>query len=261
LKISTRHIKRVLFFLTLALGTATYAATTYAYIELLDGPVKIINVKGQSRIPHLDDTIEEGDTIVTGPNGELHARTEDHGFIAVRPNTKMKIDTYSANGDEADKNFISLIVGGFRSVSGWIGKFHRQNYEIRTRTATIGIRGTDHEPFVIAMAGPDERQVGEAGTYEKVNSGSTVISNQAGQTVVTPDHVAFAPHDGKGIPRAVESVPEFYRPTKHEKRIEERKIELAKHVDEAHTEKSAHTKQHKKAILKPPLRHGHVGVK
>ena len=113
-------------------------------VELVEGDVTVHDRAKKPRKVAVGDTIHEGEGIVTGKDGELHLNMEDGGFIAVRPNTKMRIVAYQAMGDESDKGVFSLLQGTFRSVTGWIGKYNPRSYQVRTPTATIGVRGTDH---------------------------------------------------------------------------------------------------------------------
>ena len=220
---------------------ASRAVETYAHIELVEGIVTIIDANGKSRLPQAKDTIKEGETIWTGRDGELQARTDDYGIIAVRPNTRMKIEIYRAKGDDEDKSVISLLQGALRSVSGWIGKNRPSNYAVKTTTATIGIRGTDHEPLFIPETKSGEQVAGIPGTYDKVNSGSTEIKNLAGRIVVNANQAGFAPHDPKFPPKVLERIPDVYRPTHNEGRIEARKEELAKEVEQRRIERKKAT--------------------
>jgi FecR protein len=226
-----------LLFCLLASPATGYAANLYGHVELVEGKVTIIDSKGQSRVPRVNDTIEEGETIVTGRDGELQARTEDYGYISLRANTKMTVESYRAEGGSEDKSVVSLLVGTFRTVTGWIGKYNPNQHTVRTATATIGIRGTDHEPLFIPPPGPGEKAVGAPGTYDKVNFGSTVIRNQKGEVVVPAGKAGFAPHDAKAAPKALDRVPDFYRPTANEGKIESRKEELTKEVEQKRLEK------------------------
>jgi hypothetical protein len=213
------------------------AAEIYAHIELVEGDVTIVDGNGKSRTPRAKETIREGETISTGRDGELQARTEDYGFIAIRPNTRMKIEVYRAQADDGDANVLSLLQGALRSVTGWIGKYRPANYAVKTATATIGIRGTDHEPLFVPQGKPGEAAIGIPGTYDKVNSGSIEIRNQAGRVVVNANQAAFAPHDPKAPPKVLDRIPEIYRSTRNEGRIEARKEELAKEVEQRRIER------------------------
>ncbi len=188
---------------------------TAGKVDLVDGEVKIIDAAKSARIPKLGDVLNVGDSVVTGTDGELHLAMEDGGQMAVRPNTRMTVDKYKAEGGSDDRSVISLVQGALRSVTGWIGKFQPKNYQIRTPTATIGVRGTDHETLVI----PPDSKEGEAGTYDKVNVGSTLLRTQHGTTEVRPNQAGFASFSGKKRPAVLASVPGFFRPMKHESRF------------------------------------------
>jgi hypothetical protein len=205
-------------------------------VDLVEGDVHIYDTRNAVRIVHVNDNIFEGDSIITGKDGELHLTMADTGFIAVRPNTKMAITQYRANGDSQDKGVIGLLVGSFRSISGWIAKYQPKSYEIRTPTATIGIRGTDHEPKVI----PDGSSEGDPGTYDKVNAGGTFINTPQGRVDVSENHAGFAPHGGPGInarPRMLDRVPNFYRPTRNEHLIEGKHAEIQRNLSTRRTER------------------------
>lgn len=168
-------------------------------VELADGDVTVHDKSKKARKVQAGDTVFEGEGIVTGQDGELHLNMEDGGFIAVRPNTKMRIVAYQAQGAADDKGVFSLLQGAFRSVTGWIGKYNPKSYQVRTPTATISVRGTDHEPLVI----PQGSKEGEPGTYDKVNVGGSYIQTRHGSVDVKPNQAAFAPWHGRPVPRVL----------------------------------------------------------
>ena len=219
--------------LLLACALPAFAARTYGTVEFTEGDATIVDAAGKSRPARLGTTIFEGETIVTGNDGEIHARTADHGLLALRSNTSVKVDEYRAQADAEDKTVLALLKGTFRSITGWIGKANPKAYRVRTTVATIGIRGTDHEPMFIV---PGPGAPGLPGTYDKVNSGGTYIENKSGRVNVQPNHAGFAPHDGTA-PRVLDKVPEFFKPTRNEGRIAARKAELEKEIEQARLER------------------------
>jgi hypothetical protein len=202
-------------------------------VELVEGDVTVYDQAKKPRKVAVGDTIHEGEGIVTGKDGELHLNMEDGGFIAVRPNTKMRIAAYQAQGDEGDKGVFSLLQGTFRSVTGWIGKFNPRSYQVRTPTATIGVRGTDHEPLVI----PQGSKEGEPGSYDKVNIGGSFIQTQHGTVDVKPNQAAFAPLQGRPVPRVLPQVPQFFKATRHEAAIAVRHDAIHKVIDQRRDER------------------------
>ena len=198
-------------------------------IELVEGDVNVYDRVKAARRVRVGDALYEGDGVVTGRNGELHVAMDDGGYLAVRPNTSMSVLAYQAQGRDDDRSIFSLVVGSFRSITGWIGHHNPRAYQVRTQTATIGIRGTDHEPMVIPQGAPG----GEAGTYDKVNAGGTYIESTQGhgRIDVTPNRAGFAPLKGRPAPRLLADVPRAYRPTRHEQRLVSRHQAAQKSVE------------------------------
>ncbi|TMI03305.1 MAG: hypothetical protein E6H39_00835 [Betaproteobacteria bacterium] len=190
-------------------------------VELVEGDVRFFDRAMIVRRPVTEDPIFEGESIATGANGEVHLRMEDGGFIAVRPGTRMRIARFRAQGDEA-------LEGTLRSITGWIAKYGRDNYQVRTPTVTIGVRGTDHEPFHIPAGSP----LGEPGTYDKVNQGRTYLRTAQGRVDVAPGRAGFAGLRRAERPRVLASIPAHFRPTRHEERITRRYQEIQQRLPE-----------------------------
>src|SRR2546422_6900562 len=197
-------------------------------VELVEGDVRFFDRDMTMRRPFTEDSIFEGESIATGPNGEVHLRMEDGGFIAVRPGTRMRIARFRAQGDEADVMTIGLLEGTLRSITGWIAKYGRDNYQVRTPTVTIGVRGTDHEPFHI----PAGSSAGEPGTYDKVNQGGTYLRTAQGRGDGAPGPAGVAGLRRAERPRVLASIPAHFRPTRHEERITRRYQEIQQRLPE-----------------------------
>ncbi|HSY28338.1 MAG TPA: FecR domain-containing protein, partial [Burkholderiaceae bacterium] len=202
-------------------------------IDLIGGEVSIIQGGKPARRAVVGDAVNEGDVLVTGKESEAHVTMLDAGFIALRPNTKLKIESYRADGGGSDNGVFSLIIGGMRSITGWIGRYNQQSYKVRTPTATIGVRGTDHETQYIAVGSTE----GEPGTYDKVFIGETSIQTDAGQTTVDPDQAGFVSSGGDQLPRVLASVPRFFRPGPHEDIINRKHAEIQKLIEQRRDER------------------------
>lgn len=194
-------------------------------IELVEGSVSVTTADGQLRIPTKGERIEAGDAIATGRNGEIHVHMDDDGFIALRPNTFLKVETYKADGGADDSVVFRLLRGSFRSITGWIGKSNPQKYAVHTPTATIGVRGTDHETLVVGE--------GEAaGTYDKVNSGETEMSTTIGKVSIFSGQAAYMKKTGFQAPQLLAAIPALFATTPNEKLIDSSKTLLEESRDE-----------------------------
>lgn len=100
-----------------------------------DGTVKVLAVKSE---------VESGDTLVSEKNTYAQVKFIDNSQITLRPGTTFRIEkfAYAADKPDADKATFDLVKGGLRSVSGALGKRNKEKFELKTPSATIGIRGT-----------------------------------------------------------------------------------------------------------------------
>lgn len=204
----------------LALSSSAAAAELFGAVDAISGHATVADQGGQPGGLSPGQKVYAGQTITTGPDSEVQLVTQDGGILALRPDTTFRVDEYRADGGSADRIFMSLLRGAVRSITGWIGKHDTSAYRLATPTATIGIRGTDHETTVIDAAGGDE-----PGTYDAVNEGSTVMKTPQGQADVTPGKFAFVPRNRSAAPSLLARQPQFWatRRLKLESRIPQRK--------------------------------------
>jgi len=99
------------------------------------------------------DAIRMSDTVVTGDASRAQLLMLDGAKIAMRPNSRLLIEEFSytppattgvAVTSSSDKSIIGLVKGGFRTITGAIGKENEADYEVRTAVGVLGIRGTDY---------------------------------------------------------------------------------------------------------------------
>jgi hypothetical protein len=113
------------------------------------------------------------DTIVTEKDGSGEVSFTDSSVVTLRSETQIKIDEYNHEkggppGNE--KSVMSLIKGGFRTITGAIPKANPEGYQVNTPVATIGVRGTDYTAFYSAQHGLQMR----------IDTGRIIISNAEG---------------------------------------------------------------------------------
>lgn len=175
--------------------------------ELVSGIVFVRNPKQAPRPLAVGDLVMEGDTIETGAASEAHVRLDDNGALAIRPNTRLMVVKFRAEGGDNDGMILSLVKGAVRGVSGWIGKFNRPSYRLKTPNSTIGVRGTDFEVIVV----PKGTKGRKAGTYSKVFSGQIFLETARGVIDIVPGAAAFADALGKSVPNLLKEVPDLFR--------------------------------------------------
>ncbi|MDO8810700.1 MAG: FecR domain-containing protein, partial [Gallionella sp.] len=219
-------------------------AAVAGHVQFVNGDVQVTNSAGQTRPAKKGDAISEGDTLTSAPSSSAQVKMRDGGFVAVRADTKMKFDQFAFDGkqDGGEKSFFSLFKGGFRAVTGLIGQANKQNYKITTPAATIGIRGTDHETFLIVPGSP-LAQIAPTGAYNKVNVGETTLTTDKGTINVLPNQMGFAGGMNQApqvqpINTKVFTVAEAAKPEAKAEKKEEKKEEQAEAKQEQKTASS-----------------------
>jgi hypothetical protein len=165
----------------------------------------VVVARGQAEIRAATGTpVQSGDTIRVGAASNAQIRLNDESIVGLRPGTVFRVDefVYSGQADGNERSLFTLLKGGFRTVTGAIGRLHsRERYAVRTPTATIGIRGTHYTvvhcdddcgtPSRVSLAmlenvaqsdtAPGVGQSIPNGTYGGVTDGRIEVVNQTGE--------------------------------------------------------------------------------
>ena len=179
--------------LALALASASVYAAVAGHVQFVHGTVQLTTGAGKIHAIQKGDAVSEGDTLTTAPAASAQISMEDGGFIAVRPDTSLKFDSFRFAGkqDGNEQSFFSLFKGGFRAITGLIGRINKEKYRISTPFATLGIRGTDHEILVVAP-GSAMALLALVGTYDKVNLCETTLTTGKGTLSIFPNQMGYA---------------------------------------------------------------------
>ncbi len=116
-----------------------------ASVVFLTGQPQAMAADGHWRPLARGSEIAAGDTIDTA-DGRVQLRFRDGATMSLQPATRFRVDRFQYSGERAvagDGVLMTLLKGGLRTVTGWLGKKDRTQYRIGTTVATIGIRGTE----------------------------------------------------------------------------------------------------------------------
>ncbi len=123
-----------IFFLTLSLEA------NIGTIAALIGDAKIHRGKTSIKA-NIGAYIDEKDIITTSKRTRIQVILKDNTIITIGPKSQFAFNEYSNSTKKPKLNF-RIKRGFFKAISGKIGKIAPSRFKIRTRSATIGIRGT-----------------------------------------------------------------------------------------------------------------------
>ena len=172
---------RLLFFLISLMLAAVAVAGSAGTVVSSSGMASIAKADGKTRSARPGSEIAAGYRLITGEKGQINVRFSDDSVVQLHALSEFRVDQYQFSGGKADedKGFFSLIKGGYRTVTGLLGKFNRSNYRVTTPMATIGIRGTEYSARL------------ENGLHVQVDRGEISLNNKAGAFAVSEGQRAY----------------------------------------------------------------------
>ncbi len=169
-----------------------------AKVVMAKGSATATDRFGNNRSLARRSVVYVGDTLRTDEDSLLQLRFTDKAVMTLRENTEFFIEQYVAGDDEkGGAAIMKLLSGGFRTITGSIGKGKSDDYTVSSKAASIGIRGThyeavqtDNDKLVLAVWKGGIRVTNSAGTIElgtdRQYSYSEVRPNVAPKGLVAP---------------------------------------------------------------------------
>ncbi len=151
------------------------------------------------------DTVLTEDTVITGDASRAQLLMLDGAKIAIRPNSRLTIVEFVHESAPSatvtttnDKSVISLVKGGFRTITGAVGKDDESAYEVRTPVGVLGIRGTDYSAVFCNRdcnwaPGLTPGATIPDGLYLGVNEGKIVFATSTETIELSAGEYAFIP--------------------------------------------------------------------
>ncbi|MGB5277819.1 MAG: FecR domain-containing protein [Gammaproteobacteria bacterium] len=157
------------------------------------GETLAINQQKVSRDLSVGDAVYVGDKIVTGEDGFLRLHMVDNARLDLRCYSIMVIEKYDLQKTNR-RSILNLLQGSLRKVTGEIGKWTEDIYELKTPVASVGVRGTEYALRVFQSKGCDGSvDTNDEGLYIKVINGWVDVHNKAAKTEVAKNDTLYIP--------------------------------------------------------------------
>jgi hypothetical protein len=172
---------RLIFLLVLSISLLE---ASVGKITALSGKASL--ERGSSIIPvTLGLSLEAKDTIVTSNDAKAQLTFNDNTIITVGKKSKFSIEEYLFDATTESTAKFNMVNGTIRAMSGKIGKIAPDRFAVKTKTATIGIRGTD---FIIQTSENGDSQ------FFCMQGAITIRSND-GEMIIIPagSYVTISP--------------------------------------------------------------------
>ena len=203
-----KPLKSVLLMTVLFSLCAAAHAAVVGRVLVAAGESSIIRNKQELRVT-AGFPVEDQDTLKTGPFSNMQIRFNDESVVSLRDHSLLRIDEFKFTGkqDGTEKAFFNLLKGGFRTITGLIGRVNKTNYGVKTATATIGIRGTNFA--LLHCIGGNCGAAAKDGLYGGVNGGIIAATNKTGEYQFGSGDYFFIPSEDTPAKKLIRP-PEFF---------------------------------------------------
>ena len=155
----TRILQRAVL-VALAAPLAVIAAS--GEFTFVTGEVSLAKRDGRQVVPVRGTPVDAGDRITTGTTGMVQLTMVDQARLSLRPSTQFVIEQYGERRDSGEGAVLSLLKGTLRTFTGLLAANNRDRFVMKTRVATVGIRGSGNILYACDGAECDPSVVGEA---------------------------------------------------------------------------------------------------
>ncbi len=174
---------KIIFLILLFLSTSVFANVAKVVALVGDATIvregKIINLSKES-------ILLKHDEIKTSNNTKVQLLFKDNTIISIGKNSTFQIYNYLY--DEKNNKFeakFNMFKGTFKTITGKIGKKAPENFLLKTKTASIGIRGTqivisieDNQEKIFCTEGRIFVQKNNSNLSTSINAGQFIAVNQ-----------------------------------------------------------------------------------
>lgn len=130
-------------------------------VDQVAGTAKIERAKGGFEVAKKDMIVYVGDTLVT-EEGKIQVTLDDKSIMLVPFNSNVKVENFSVEAEKKRNVVLNLLKGKVRSQ---VNKNYKEEnvFQVRTKTAVAGVRGTD---FMASVELTDEQWITAVKTIE-----------------------------------------------------------------------------------------------
>jgi hypothetical protein len=173
---------------SLVAGSAIAASGTVTFVA---GDVTVQRKDGSRVAATKGTVINAGDSVETRDKGMAQVAMVDQAKISLRPNTQVQIEQYADRPDSDEGASLNLVRGTMRTFTGLIASKNRDKFQMKTKVATVGIRGSGNVLFAGTATDCDPA---------KLEASNTACDITVNHTIEGSHSVTFGALPGSGLP-------------------------------------------------------------
>ena len=128
---------------TLALAQATASSAAAGIAKIVTGDVRVVDTQGERPLKS-GDAVFENTRLVAGKQSSASVVLRDGTTLVLSENSQFNVEKFAFDATtQSGSMLINLLQGSMRMLTGLIAKLNPEAIQVKTKTLSVGIRGTD----------------------------------------------------------------------------------------------------------------------
>lgn len=125
-------------------STLTFAQTAAAGIaKIVTGDVRVSDTQGERALKS-GDAILENTRLIAGKQSSASVVLRDGTTLVLSENSQFNVEKFTFDATTQNGSIlVNLLQGSMRMLTGLIAKINPEAIQVKTKTLSVGIRGTD----------------------------------------------------------------------------------------------------------------------
>jgi hypothetical protein len=112
-------------------------------VKVVSGDVRVRDAQGERALKS-GDALLESTRLISGKDGSASMVLRDGTTMVLGNNSQFEVQKFAFDATTQNGNiFVNLLEGSMRMLTGLIAKVNPEAIQVKTKTLSVGIRGTD----------------------------------------------------------------------------------------------------------------------
>jgi hypothetical protein len=112
-------------------------------VKVVNGDVRVRDVQGERALKS-GEAVFENARLISGKDASASVVLRDGTTLVLSANSQFEVQKFAFDATTQKGNiFVNLLQGSMRMLTGLIAKVNPEAIQVKTKTLSVGIRGTD----------------------------------------------------------------------------------------------------------------------
>ena len=126
-----------------AVAAPAVSASKAGIVKIITGDVRVRDAQGERALKS-GDAVFASDRLMSGKEGSASVVLRDGTTLVLANNSQLEIQKFAFDATTQDGNIlVNLMEGSLRMLTGLIAKVNPDAIQVKTKTLSVGVRGTD----------------------------------------------------------------------------------------------------------------------